>query len=720
MIQETQGNTRVMGRHFAEPNAHATITKAREGNKRSKPKGFRGDIQGLRAIAVSLVVVYHLWPQRLTGGFIGVDVFFVISGFLITSHLMKRPPKSWSDLVAFWMRRVKRLLPASFLVLGATLAAIPLFAPVTVWKDWASQIVASTFYIQNWRLASTSVDYLAADNAVSAVQHFWSLSVEEQFYLFWPVIIAALVALAVMLRKKSTVVVASGIALVVAASLIFSSVSTVTEPGIAYFSTFTRAWELAIGALVAVVPAATSMLRRSMFNAVLAWIGLLAIAYAGFTYSGATAFPGYAAALPVLGTAMVIWANASHAHSPNRLLGHSVARFLGDHSYSIYLWHWPLIAFLPFYSGDLGLVDKAAIIVATIVLSMLSKRYVEDRFRAHLDTSRLLTGGRFLLVGTVVLGLLGTVMVNAGSGNEETGDKLATEIQRVQAQVGVDCFGAAAMVNSCANTGASLMVPSPAAAKNDKSQAYADECWSNGDYSHRPVCTYGDGEFQVALTGNSHAGQWLPALAEIADRQGWTITTYLASSCTPTDAPTAFGTPAKVKGCLDYGKWVQEETKSGQYDLIITSNRQVRPVEGFDLDSTERAAVDGYASYLDRWKTAGAPIVIIRDTPFPGHTVSNVPDCLASSGDPMKDCSGTPKSWKSLDPLATAEQENDYSYVGIVDLTKYFCGPDSCPAIIGSVVPYFDGSHITATFARTLTEKLDVKISDALASLSGK
>lgn len=720
MIEAMQGATQVRGRHFANPNAGGSDTGARESHKRGQPGGFRGDIQGLRAIAVSLVVVYHLWPQRLTGGFIGVDVFFVISGFLITSHLMKRPPKSWSDLVTFWMRRVKRLLPASFLVLAATLAAIPLIAPVTVWKDWASQIVASTFYVQNWRLASSSVDYLAADNAVSAVQHFWSLSVEEQFYLFWPVVIAALVALAVMLRKNPKVVVASGIALVVVASLVFSIIYTVTEPGIAYFSTFTRAWELAIGALAAVVPAATQMLRRSRFNAILAWIGLLAIAYAGFTYSGATAFPGYAAVLPVLGTALVIWANASHAHSPNGLLSHPIARFLGDHSYSIYLWHWPLIVFLPFYSGELGLLDKAAIIAVTIVLSILSKRYVEDRFRARLDAGKFLNGGRFLLVGTLILGVLGTIMVNAGSSMEETGDKLTTEIERVQAEVGVDCFGAAAMVNSCANTGASPMVPSPAAAKNDKSQAYADKCWSNGDYSSRPVCNYGDGEFKVALTGNSHAGQWLPALAEIADRQGWTISTYLASSCTPTDAPTAFGTPAKIKGCLDYGKWVQKETESGKFDLIITSNRQVRPVEGFDLDNTERAAVDGYTRYLDHWKTAQTPIVIIRDTPFPGHTVANVPDCLASSSAPMKDCSGTPKSWKSLDPLATAEQKNDFPYVEIVDMTKYFCGPDSCPAIIGSVVPYFDGSHVTATFARTLTEKLDEKIGDALVDLKNK
>ncbi|MFJ6417090.1 acyltransferase family protein [Paeniglutamicibacter sp. NPDC091659] len=692
-------------------------TDGQHGRLRSGPqelpkrRRFRGDIQGLRAIAVFLVVVYHLWPQRLTGGFIGVDVFFVISGFLITSHLMKQPPKSWSDLVSFWIRRVKRLLPASFLVLGLTLAAIPLVAPVTVWREWAAQVVSSTFYVQNWRLASTSVDYLAADNAVSAVQHFWSLSVEEQFYLFWPVIIAGLVALAVVLRKNRNAVVASGIGLVVVSSLIFSVISTENEPGIAYFSTFTRAWELAAGALVALLPAASNRLRKNAMGALIAWVGIAAIAYAGLTYTGETAFPGYAAALPVFGTAAIIWANASGTPSPIGILSHPVSRFLGDHSYSIYLWHWPLVVFLPFVSGTLGLVDKALIIVATILLSVLTKKYVEDNFRKTLDTSKVLTGGRFLLVGTLVLGLSGTLLVGVGKNQEATGDKLLTQVQRVENQVGANCFGGLALVNECANTGVDPMVPSPAAAKNDKSQAYADKCWAGGDFSERPSCTYGTGQTKVALVGNSHAGQWLPALVDIAQERDWTITTYLASSCAPTNAPTAFNTPAKVEGCLEYGRWVQEQTANGKFDLIITSNRQSLPVEGYSLKGTERAAIEGYAGYLNDWADAKTPILVIRDTPFPGHTVSNVPDCLASSADPQRDCSGTPKTWRSLDPLASAAKQEKLPYVSLIDMTEYFCDESSCPAVIGSVVPYFDGSHLTATFARTLAPKLDGKIS---------
>lgn len=717
MSQGKKMITQVKCRRFGHLRGHDVELGTTEIRKPNLTKVFRGDIQGLRAIAVSLVVIYHLWPEKLTGGFIGVDVFFVISGFLITSHLLKHPPNSWSDLVTFWIRRVKRLLPASFLVLGATLAAIPLLAPVTVWKEWATQVVASTFYVQNWRLGSTSVDYLAADNAVSAVQHFWSLSVEEQFYLFWPIIIAVLVGFAIMLRKSYRMVVAAGVGLIVVASLAFSTVSTIAEPGIAYFSTFTRAWELAVGALVAALPAATLALQRSRAGGILAWTGLIAIGFAGVTYSGATAFPGYAAALPVFGTAVVIWVNANHMVSPNGLLSHQVSRFLGDHSYSIYLWHWPLIVFLAFKSGDLGVLDKTVIIAATVLLSVMSKRYVEDQFRTYLDNSKILTGGRFLLIGTLVLGLLGTSLINAGNSNEDTGDKLTFAVQQVRSQVGNDCFGAASMGSTCTNTGTIPMVPSPAAAKNDKSQAYADNCWSNGDFSVRPSCTYGTGKTKVALTGNSHAGQWLPALAEIADSQDWTITTFLASNCAPTAVAAQFNAPAKEEGCLNYGRWVQEKTQNGEFDLIITSNRQSLPVKGFDLENTERAAVDGYATYLAQWEKSETPILIIRDTPFPGNTVSNVPDCLASSDDPMRECSGTPQSWKSLDPLATAETEQDFPFVFMIDMNEYLCTPDSCPAVIGSVIPYFDGSHLTATFVQTLTHQLERKILTEIPNL---
>ena len=211
-------------------------------------------------------------------------------------------------------------------------------------------------------------------------------------------------------------------------------------------------------------------------------------------------------------------------------LGHPVSRFIGDHSYSIYLWHCPLIVFVPFVIGELSWPEKFAILGVTIALSILSKRYVEDRFRTYIDSSKILTGGRFLLTGTLLLGILCASVVMAGNSNEQTGSKLEQQIQQVREQVGTNGFGAATVLSSCANTGDSPLAPTPAATKNDKSQAYADKCWAGGDFTNRPTNKYGSGSKQVALAGNSHAGQWLPALTKIAERQDWTITTYLASN----------------------------------------------------------------------------------------------------------------------------------------------------------------------------------------------
>ena len=213
--------------------------------------GVRPDIQAMRAIAVSMVLVYHLWPNRLTGGFTGVDVFFLISGFLITSHLLSHPPTGLRDLLAFWSRRIRRLLPASLLVLFVTLIASRLVAPETQWGNTTRQVKAAALYFVNWRLADDSVDYLASQNAPTPVQHFWSLSVEEQFYFVWPIFILLLGFLALLLRRRAAPFFIGGLGIAVVASLWFSVHETKVEPARAYFVTPTRIWELGIGGLLA-------------------------------------------------------------------------------------------------------------------------------------------------------------------------------------------------------------------------------------------------------------------------------------------------------------------------------------------------------------------------------------------------------------------------------------------------------------------------------------
>ncbi len=305
--------------------AEGTAGRGRDGG-RIEGHALRTDIQGLRAVAVSLVVIYHLVPSSLTGGFSGVDVFFVISGFLITLHLMQKPPSGGRDLAKFWGRRIRRLLPASLLVLTTTLVMSRLVAPDTQWGNTASQARAATLYVVNWLLARDSVDYLAAENAPSPVQHFWSLSVEEQFYFVWPILILGMVLLARRYRWNRDLAVLGGLGVLVVVSLSYSIWETAHNPAAAYFVTPTRMWELGIGGLLAVVVAVRQRrhlphLLPESARVVLAWLGFAAIAWTAWAYTGGTPFPGWQALLPVVGTAVVIGARSPMTRfSPGPLL----------------------------------------------------------------------------------------------------------------------------------------------------------------------------------------------------------------------------------------------------------------------------------------------------------------------------------------------------------------------------------------------------------------
>lgn len=356
------------------------MTAATEAETTAGPgaSAVRVDIQVLRAVAVVLVVANHASTGAISGGYVGVDVFFVISGFLITSHLLKKPPRTGRDLGVFWARRIRRLFPAALLVLAVTLVATRLVAPATRWADTAWQSIASTLYVQNWALAADSVNYLAAENAPSPVQHYWSLSVEEQFYLLWPIFILAVSALALRYRLHSRRLTMLAIAVVTLASFGLSVWWTGRSPASAYFITPTRMWELGVGSLAAGLAIRTP---PAGVRSALSWLGVGLIVLTAMTFGPDTEFPGWVALLPVMSTALVIVAHADGPQAAGRVLGRRPVVWLGDVSYSVYLWHWPLIVLVPFVSGgSRGVLDTVAVLVATLVLAGVTKKHVEDRF----------------------------------------------------------------------------------------------------------------------------------------------------------------------------------------------------------------------------------------------------------------------------------------------------------------------------------------------------
>jgi peptidoglycan/LPS O-acetylase OafA/YrhL len=681
----------------------------------------------MRAIAVTLVLLFHLWPNRLSGGFIGVDVFFVISGFLITSHLLAAVPETGKDLARFWARRIQRLLPASLLVLATTLLGTWAFAPDTRWASSAWDTVAAAFYVVNWRLASTSVDYLQAQDAPSPVQHFWSLSVEEQFYVMWPVLILVLALLAVRLRRQVAPVVRAGLLVVVVASLVYSVQATRAEPASAYFVTPTRIWELGVGGLLA------AFLSRRAFGvdrtdeglpmpaparSALAWVGLAAIAWSAWSYTSATPFPSWRALLPVLGAAAVIGAACDRGLlSPGSWLALRPVQWMGDISYSVYLWHWPMVVLVPYATGhDLTTLDKVGIIGCSYLVAHLTKNLVEDRFRAA-------RWGRPLRK-PFLLGLAGMLVVGAAGVGLDVVVKHEQAVAQAQVEQALSgdrpCFGAAALAapsGSCNPvTAHGPVVPAPAQAATDKSNAYDGDCWAYPPFHHLKTCTFGDphGTTSVLLLGNSHAGQWLPALEEIGRRQHWKITTVLTSECTQSTAMVAWDAPAKGPGCLGWARKAMRFSLEGKYDLIVTSARNSHAVP----DKTRAASLPdwrrGFTTWLKPWAERRTPVVVIHDTPYPGNTMGAVPDCVAQHLDDLGRCGGTRSEWVSPDPLVQAAQHYGRPFT-TVDLTDKICTPVRCPAVVGGVVTYFDSSHISATYAKTLAQFLVPPINQAMA-----
>jgi peptidoglycan/LPS O-acetylase OafA/YrhL len=683
------------------------------------PRAVRTDIQGLRAIAVSLVLVYHLAPRALSGGFTGVDVFFVISGFLITLHLLEHVPSQPRDLAAFWSRRVRRLLPASLLVLAFTLAGSRFVSPETQWANTAHQVRAAALYVVNWLLARDAVDYLAAENAPSPVQHFWSLSVEEQFYFVWPVLILVLAALARALRRKPLPVVVVGLTALVGASLAWSIHETTTDPAAAYFVTPTRMWELGVGGLLA----ASSLLKPGRLKASaaipLAWLGLAAIAWTAATYTGETAFPGWQAAVPVLGTAAVIAAQPEHGRlSPGPALALRPVQWLGDISYSVYLWHWPLIVLVPDATGHpLTWVDRLAIVPATLLLAWLTKIFVEDRFRA--TRWALPLRKPFVLAAAAMALVVGLAGVQLLEVTQRT-DQAAAALARGLSGNG-PCFGARALDHpaDCPPVAYADVVPAPIEAARDKSDAYEIQANGHDCWSYRPnfpvkECVFGDmsATTNVVLVGNSHAGQWLPALQKIAIDQHLKITTLLASQCALADLRQQFDTARHSTKCLDWVHHTIERVVALQPELVVMSNRISVPAEGRSISESQSLYRDGYAAALRAWNDAGLRTLVLRDTPAPGFSV---PDCVAQNDGSLGDCDGTREDWLPLAPEVQAVRGIGDPRVTLADFTDHICEPEICQAVTGGVVTYLDGSHLTATYAATLAPYLDARVRAALS-----
>ncbi|WP_247657154.1 acyltransferase family protein [Micromonospora sp. U56] len=689
--------------------APATPTDAAPEAPRERPRSaFRPDIEGLRALAVLLVVLWHAGVPYVSGGFVGVDVFFVISGYLITTGMAAEvAARGRLSLGRFWARRAKRLLPSSALVLLAALVLTHLLLPAIRWRDTAWDVVSSALYLVNWRLAEQSVDYLAADQAPSIVQHYWSLAVEEQFYLVWPVLLVGIAWLARRGRAPHTRfrTLALGVVGVVwAASFAWSVLLVETDPGRAYFVTTTRMWELAVGALLALAP-----LRRlsGAVASAAGWLGVAAIAASAVALDTTIPFPGAMALPATVGAALVIAAGATGRYGPVALLRLPPMQFLGGISYTLYLWHWPLLAVLTARMPDPGLPAVAATVALSVVLAYLTSRLVE---RPLWHSPRLAVRPRVALG----LGAACTVLsVCAGLAFQVTTGPAAPDSAAVRNALGAavltadDTTGAGAPVDRVPS-----VVPDPSVARDDLPSVYADRCHASQTDRKVLRCAYGAREaaVTVAVIGDSHAAQWVPTLRAVVERRNWRLLTYTKSQCPVLDVDVVGGDGQRPNNsCAAWNRDLRARLAADRPNLVVTTSYNYSAYR----DGRTLKGADGRAALVDgmrrTWQSLArvAPVVVLRDTPAPRLDVA---ECVSAHPEQLTRCAvPRDEALAGIGPLQV-DAAKGLTGVRLVDLNDAICPAERCAAVIGGVLVYRDTNHLTATYARTLGTRLDEQL----------
>jgi peptidoglycan/LPS O-acetylase OafA/YrhL len=644
------------------------------------------------------VLLYHAGLSFVPGGYVGVDVFFVISGFLITGLLLRELEQSGTlSIMRFYSRRAKRLLPMTVVVL-ATIVALSwlLFDPVRM-EEVSFDIIAAGLYVMNWRLAIQAADYFAAGLQASPVQHFWTLGVEEQFYLLWPALLLAVAWWCRRTGRSLRPALAVAFAVVAISSLAYSIYSTGQEAGAAYFSTLTRGWELALGGVLALVPASWLQLPR-LAAAALAGTGLGAISYSILRFSDGTLFPGYAALLPTLGTAAIIAAGFTSTSSmPVRLLTLAPVRHIGRVSYSWYLWHWPPLVFAAAIWGKLSALESLVVLAASYAPAVLTHHWVEKPFHysgalTKYPRKALALGGA-CTSSAVVLGLLlfaVTPSVPEAPESQVVGARAMLEGNRSLQK----------------NVEAVRPTPREAEAKDNRPQMYADGCHLELPETKSPECVYGNpsSKTTVVLFGDSHAMQWFPALNTLAKERDWRLVGFSKSACPP--AEVTINNASLRREYRECDEWrertleriVREEKPS----LIVTSSLPTYRVreDGKRLGraASNEALVEGYVSTLRKLSSTGAPVALIEDVP---HPHKDVPECVSRSLRNLEKCA-IPKS-KAFDyPPANERAAAEVEGVHLIDPTPVLCLEKRCPAVIGDVLVYRNGAHLTPAYVRTL------------------
>lgn len=677
---------------------------------------FRADVEGLRAVAVLLVMLYHAGLPAPTAGFLGVDVFFVVSGFVITAQLLREIDREGSvSLVTFYGRRAKRLLPASAVVILVTALGAWLLAPAAQWRTIATDLLGSSLYVVNWVFAGRAVDYLAEDVEPSPVQHYWSLAVEEQFYLIWPLIVLLLLHGAlrgnrsIPARRALTVGLS---ALIVIPSFAWALHLTQTNPERAFFVTTTRLWELGVGALVA-LGATRWRTWPTWVGACVAWAGLGSILLSAFVMDARTPWPAPGALGAVLGTAAVVIGGFSAGRAgPVRVLGRRPMVWVGGLSYSLYLWHWTVLALATWRFGPPDAATGCLLMVLSVIPAWLSFRLVERPIRhaRRLNQSPLLAiaaGLMLTLLAAVASLLLALAAATVTSGGASGGDVVGGPPH--PSDGGGPVLRTPGRELRDGPPVYDRMTPSPLLATEDVPDLYAEGCQVEFTSSVPVRCESGDpdGDIVIGVVGDSKIAQWVPAIDRIAQDRGWKVVSYTKSGCSASFATVYDDEPAPYPACEQWSQDVLEELREAPPTLYLTSGR--RELAGPTVNSrTPELMAEGYASYWSEVVDLGTTVVALSDTPGPRLDVPPY-QCVDEHPDSYGDeCTWPYERALSSQILEAATEQVDGAT--FLDMDPWVCPEGTCSAALRNIVTYRQGSHITATYAVYLSDVLEAQL----------
>ena len=660
---------------------------------------FRPDVEGLRAVAVLLVVLYHADVPRLTGGFVGVDVFFVISGFVITGLLLReRQRTGHTSILNFYGRRLRRILPAATLVILVTVIASYLLLGFVSGNAVANDGRWAAVFLSNFHFEEVGTNYFTAKLSPSPLQNFWSLSVEEQFYFVYPTLFLLITRLKGRLSQQTKMVIV--LVLVIVVSYWFSVAQTAAQPTAAYFSPFTRAWELALGALVAV---GTPWLKNmtTLSAAVLTWVGLAAIAAAAFAFTAQTPYPGSLVAIPVFGAALVIAGGvAAPRLGAERLLGLGPSQWLGKRSYSLYLWHWPILIIAAEHAGKstLPLADNLLLILLAIVISMASYRLVENPIRHwKLPSSTTVAAGIATVVATVLI--LSLVINLESTSGVPSGQGVAPNVHAVLQQV-----DAASSITKVPAT----LSPGLAQAATDYGGKDEDtSCAADETQTTERLCFLGDVHARRLLIvyGDSHAVMWLPAFISIAKSAHMKLLVlgkpYCPAASVVVASPPGIGAAGSpYSACEDWHRWAVRVINRLSPSILIVSQDSTYSAPGPKGFSTLQWQ-NGLTKLFSEISNSHTEKIFLGNIPILSQSG---PTCLSVHQDDAQACSTpTTQAYRHLD-------QAEYSVtssrgIRYIDPTPWFCSK-VCTAIVGSYCVYMDDFHVSATYAAYLHKAL--------------